>query len=395
MNPTRQQLRAEARGNEFRAITAQFPAEPRLVPRTIALKRARTRWMRLVTALASFVAIGTLSAIGPSTAQAQGSRKDDIVFNSRGVPLAGAQVRVCAMPASGQPCTPLALIYSDSALTQALSNPTTTDGLGNYFFFATPGKYLIEVSGPGIITKQFPNVILPSDPTSPTFSSITSTSNISGFSLTLTGNLTVNGPASVLGNLAFGAAQLTNQAIPPGTPPSGVVNLYTKTVDKRLYYKDDTGAEIGPIANTTGAQTNITNTFTADQNVDANLRVKGPSPWYDVTRYGVRAVPPGGFPFYGPTTTATTVSGNTVVTVADGSSFINGDGIVIHLAGGPDPTLGTGNQSTISAISRTANVVTVTTQQARRLCRGANGNNFRRYRRSSQLQRHFYGCRRS
>src|SRR2546428_1140998 len=65
-------------------------------------------------------------------AHGQGSRKDDIVFNSRGVPLAGATVRVCLMPATGQPCTPLALIYSDAALTQALANPTTSDGLGNY-----------------------------------------------------------------------------------------------------------------------------------------------------------------------------------------------------------------------------------------------------------------------
>jgi hypothetical protein len=55
-------------------------------------------------------------------AHAQGSRKDDIVFNTRGVPLAGATIRVCAMPASGQPCAPLAQIYSDAALTQALAN---------------------------------------------------------------------------------------------------------------------------------------------------------------------------------------------------------------------------------------------------------------------------------
>src|SRR5712692_10084753 len=84
-------------------------------------------------------------AVGP--VHAQGTRKDDIVFNSRGIPLAGATVRVCAMPASGQPCTPLALIYSDAALTQALANPTTTDGLGNYFYYAAPGKYEIEISG--------------------------------------------------------------------------------------------------------------------------------------------------------------------------------------------------------------------------------------------------------
>src|SRR5216683_879947 len=81
-------------------------------------------------------------------------------------------VRDWAMPASGQPCTPLALIYSDAALTQALPNPTTTDGLGNYFFYAAPGKYEIEISGQGITTKQIPNVILPNDPASPAFSGI-------------------------------------------------------------------------------------------------------------------------------------------------------------------------------------------------------------------------------
>jgi len=88
--------------------------------------------------------------------RAQSSRKDDIVFNSRGVPLAGASIRVCAMPAAGQLCTPLAQIYSDSALTQALANPTTTDGLGDYFFHVAPGKYMIEVSGRALPQNKFP-----------------------------------------------------------------------------------------------------------------------------------------------------------------------------------------------------------------------------------------------
>src|SRR5258705_11849227 len=39
-------------------------------------------------------------------AHGQGSRKGDIVLNTRGGPLAGATVRVCAMPANGQPCAP-------------------------------------------------------------------------------------------------------------------------------------------------------------------------------------------------------------------------------------------------------------------------------------------------
>src|SRR5580704_2775040 len=190
-------------------------------------KRATTMtFLWALLALALHVLPG---AVKP--AHAQGTRKDDIVFNSRGIPLAGATVRVCAMPASGQPCTPLALIYSDAALTQALANPTTTDGMGNYFFYAAPGRYEIEISGPAITTKQIPNVVLPNDPASPTFSAV------SAFSLTLSGNLTVNGSTTVIGNLASGTLNLANQSTPPGSASPGTVNLYTKTTDKRLYYK--------------------------------------------------------------------------------------------------------------------------------------------------------------
>jgi hypothetical protein len=258
---------------------------------------------------------------------AQGTRKDDIVVNSRGVPLAGATVRVCATPASGQPCTPLANIFSDSALTQALTNPTTTDGLGNYFFYAAPGRYLIEISGPGITTRQIPDVVLPSDPTAPAFSSVSSSGNISAFSLSLTGNLTVNGNTTVLGSLAGGTLNLTNQGTGPGAASTGTVNLYTKA-DKRLYYKDDTGAEIGPVANTTGAQTNVTNTFTAAQNFDADVHSKGPNPHLDLARYGAYSV--SGTP---PSTTGSINSGSTTLTLASAIDFANGQGIVVYKAG--------------------------------------------------------------
>jgi hypothetical protein len=260
-------------------------------------------------------------------AKGQGTRKDDIVFNSRGVPLAGATVRVCAMPASGQPCSPLALIYSDPGLTQALANPTTTDGLGNYFFYAAPGKYELEISGPGITTKQLPNVILPSDPSSPTFSNLSTTGTINAFSLNLTGNLTVNGSTTVLGNLASGTLNLSNQTTPPGAASTGTVNVYTKS-DKRLYYKDDTGAEIGPIANTSGAQTNITNTFTASQNFDADVHAKGPNPYYDIMRYGGYAAS-----LPAPSTTGSITSGSSTLTLASAQDFANGQGVVVYKAG--------------------------------------------------------------
>lgn len=281
-------------------------------------------------------------------AHGQGSRKDDIVFNSRGVPLAGATVRVCAMPASGQPCAPLALIYSDAALTQALANPTTTDGLGNYSFYAAPGKYEIEISGPGITTKQLPNVILPSDPSSPTFSSLNSTGGINAFSLTLTGNLTVNGSTSVVGSLASGTLNLANQGTPPGAASSGTVNLYTKSADKRLYYKDETGTEIGPISSASGAQTNQPNTFTAPQNIDADFHTKGPNPWFDITRFGG---------YIGPNyntnaTTCSISSGSAAATCASASDFANGHGILI-LGAGPAPVIATPQAPTVTPVFQT------------------------------------------
>src|SRR5713101_5533859 len=281
-------------------------------------------------------------AVGP--VHAQGTRKDDIVFNSRGIPLAGATVRVCAMPASGQPCTPLALIYSDAALTQALANPTTTDGLGNYFFYAAPGKYEIEISGPGITTKQLPNIILPNDPSSPTFSSLSSSGAISAFSLNLSGNLTVNGNTSVIGNLASGTLNLSNQSSPPGAASSGTVNLYTKTTDKRLYYKDDTGAEVGPIASGSGAQTNTPNTFTAPQNIDADFHTKGPNPYFSLSRYGgygSASNPP-------PTITCSISSGSATLSCPGGSGdFQNGHGVVVPKAGAAT-SLATPSQPTVT-----------------------------------------------
>jgi hypothetical protein len=276
-------------------------------------------------------------------AHAQGTRKDDIVFNSRGIPLAGASVRVCTMPASGQPCTPLALLYSDAGLTQAIANPTTTDGLGNYFFYAAPGQYEIEISGPGITDKQIPNVILPNDPSAPTF-----TGAVSAFSLSLGGNLAVTGNTTVIGSMASGTVNLTNQASPPGAASAGTVNLYTKTADKRLYYKDDTGTEIGPISTGGGggAQLNTVNTFTATQNFAADLETKGPNPYFSLALYGgyssATATPP--------STTGSISSSNTTLTLASAQDFANGQGIVIYKAGAAT-TLSTPGTPTVTPIN--------------------------------------------
>ncbi len=124
-------------------------------------------------------------------------------------------------------------------MTQALANPTTSDGMGNYNFYAAPGRYVIEISGPSISTRQVRDVILPNDPSQPTtFSSITTPGNISGFTLSLAGNLTVAGSAAVTGTLTVGGAPV---------PSTGQANTWS-----------------------------------------ASQTFKGPSPWRDVTAFGAK-----------------------------------------------------------------------------------------------------------
>ena len=174
------------------------------------------------------------------------------------------------------------LIYSDPGLTQALANPIGTDGLGNYTFYAAPGRYEIEISGPGITTKQIPNVILPSDPTAPTFTTVSTTSGISAFSLSLAGNLTVSGSAAVTGAFTVGGAPV--------------------------------------------ASTGVDNKWTGSQ------RFKGPIPYRDVTAY----MPLGGCDNTASSlnnVTATINSGSAAATLSADNDFKNGCGIFIAGAG--------------------------------------------------------------
>lgn len=242
-------------------------------------------------AVAAFAAI--VLTMGAPKAYAQGSRKDDIVLNAQGRPMAGAAVRVCTSAATGQPCTPLALVYSDPGLTQALANPLSSDGLGNYTFYAAPGRYEIEISGPSITTKQLPNVILPNDPSSPTFTTVTTTSGISAFSLALSGSLTVSGSAAVTGSLTVGGA-----AVPSTTQD---------------------------------------NQWTSAQ------RFRGADPWRDITAF----MPPGGCDessaAFNPDTGSIS-SGSNILTTSGSSHWItNGCGVFVAGAG-PASTLSTPSQ---------------------------------------------------
>jgi Pectate lyase superfamily protein len=168
----------------------------KLTPAMLALvgSSIRSATLRAIAAVAA-LAIG-FAFIAPA-ARAQGSRRDDIVFGPSGHPVANATVRVCQAGATGTPCTPLATIYTDATLIVSAPNPFKTDGIGNYHFYAPSGRYEVQISGPGISgTMTNPDVILPPDT-----STIGAGNDISAFGLTLGGNLSVAGNATISGTL--------------------------------------------------------------------------------------------------------------------------------------------------------------------------------------------------
>ncbi|HLW83366.1 MAG TPA: hypothetical protein VKS20_15110 [Candidatus Acidoferrales bacterium] len=154
------------------------------------------------TLLAIFAAL-----IFVASAFAQGSRHDGVALGEQGRPVAGASIVVCSQPANitVAPCTPLASLYTDTTLATAAPNPLTSDGLGNFHFYAAPGVYTLQIYGPGINTYTTPDVILPVNPSNAQFSSITATNAISALTLSLGGNLSVGGNANVTGTLTAGS----------------------------------------------------------------------------------------------------------------------------------------------------------------------------------------------
>jgi len=90
----------------------------------------------------------------PSLAVAQSVRYQSIALGPKGTPLSFQNVAVCTQPANTTttPCSPLATLATSANTTSGGANPTTTDINGNFFFYAAPGVYTIQIYGPQIAT---------------------------------------------------------------------------------------------------------------------------------------------------------------------------------------------------------------------------------------------------
>lgn len=78
----------------------------------------------------------------------------DTVITSTGQPAIGVSVQV-----NNYPSLTAATIYSDNGFTPK-TNPITTDATGYFEFYVADGRYQINISGTGIVTRQINDVVI-------------------------------------------------------------------------------------------------------------------------------------------------------------------------------------------------------------------------------------------
>lgn len=113
-----------------------------------------------------------------------GSAYPDIVVINNGTTLVAAPfagVQVCTSSATGTPCSPKAIIYTDTTLSVQAPNPFNADANGNYTVYAAPGTYKIQTSTAGQSTNTKLVTIAPDVNAPVTFSAlVTFTGGVAG-----------------------------------------------------------------------------------------------------------------------------------------------------------------------------------------------------------------------
>jgi hypothetical protein len=128
--------------------------------------------MKTIRILALIGLAAAWLTLTPPSAFAQGSQRVNVVQGDTGQAIAGANIWVCTgmvLPAytSTPACTPSAAIFSDPMLTQRITQPLVSDGLGNYSYFGVAGTYTEVITGP-MIAGYTSTIVLPCAPSSPT-----------------------------------------------------------------------------------------------------------------------------------------------------------------------------------------------------------------------------------
>lgn len=112
----------------------------------------------------ALLAHALLLVVCAGPAMAQGVRYNDVARTKDNRPLSNGTVAVCvANPTDpgnvGEPCQPLATIYTDATLLTIAANPIPADINGNFSFWAAPGTYFVEFYSPEKAVEPFAQTI--------------------------------------------------------------------------------------------------------------------------------------------------------------------------------------------------------------------------------------------
>lgn len=191
----------------------------------------------------------------------------------------GVQVYVLTQPANTTALTPLATIYTDSTGSVTLANPVTSDGNGNFYFYAAAGTYTLVYVDPygRIATEIFPDQAI----TTQGGGTVTSVAltvpvefSVAGSPITVSGTLAVTKATQsankvYAGPTSGGAVVPTFRSLVAADLPagSGSVTSVALTVTVPAYMtKSVTGSPItstGTFAITLGFDVQNANTFFA------------------------------------------------------------------------------------------------------------------------------------
>jgi hypothetical protein len=188
-----------------------------------------------------------------------GAQSGEILKSTAG--LSGT-VRVCTGTATGTPCSPLATIYSDAALTVPKTNPAASDVFGNYTYYASPGNYEEQLSSG---TSRFTRHVS---------IGINSSSVVGSFLPSVTGGDL--GSTSKRWDLFAGAIDATSAAITTLTATTGTIatlNSTTATIDAvtsttgTVATLNSTTATVGTLSSTTSTLGAATATSFASKSI--------------------------------------------------------------------------------------------------------------------------------
>lgn len=331
-----------------------------------------------------------LAILFPSVLFAQGSQYQSILLGPTGRPAAGAVITVCAFGSTGIPCQSPINLFSDPGLSIPMTNPTKSDSLGNWGFWALPNNYVYTVTGVGITANGPFTISVPCNlnsscsgttstfaglPVSPVTNALAIVTDGTGLNCNGGGGairelcqwngtiwvLISGGGGNNLSGMTAGQVPLaaTSNTVISSVPASTTVNGQSCALGSTCTVT--TGSATAPFISTTSPSAssgtvrmannesgdcwrNAANTGDVCLTVDtsnqftaangnlpvADLVVRGPNPGgVDIRRFGARAINPSAIP--SPTTTIT--SGTSAAVVSSNTGLQIGDGFAIAGAG--------------------------------------------------------------